>query len=51
MSGEAIAINVVNKINNKLKFLYRENSFLTPALRCSLRNELIQFQFDYVYSV
>ena len=51
MSGEAIAINVVNKINNKLKFLYRENSFLTSALRCSLRNELIQFQFDYVYSV
>ena len=27
MSGEAMALNVVNKINNKLKFLYRKNSF------------------------
>ena len=27
MSGEAMALNVVNKINNMLKFLYRKNSF------------------------
>ena len=33
MSEEAMALNVVNKINNKLKFLYRKNSFLTPILR------------------
>ena len=33
MSGEAMALNIANKINNKLKFLYRKNSFLTPALR------------------
>ena len=38
MSGEAMALNVVNKINNKLKFLYRKNSFLTPALRRLLCN-------------
>ena len=33
MSGEAIALNVVNRFDNKLKILYCENSFLTPALR------------------
>ena len=33
MSGEVMPLNVVNKINKKLKFLYRKNSYLTPALR------------------
>ena len=32
MSGDAMALTVVNKINNKLKFLYRKNIFLKPAL-------------------
>ena len=51
MSGEAMALNAVNKINNKLKFLYRKNSFLTPALRRLLCNALIQLYFDYAWSV
>ena len=46
-----MALNVVNKINNKLKFLYRKNSFLTPALRRLLCNALIQPHFDYACSV
>ena len=46
ISGEAIALKVVNEINNKLKFPYRKNSFLTPAL-C---NALIQPHFDYACS-
>ena len=33
MSGETVALSVVNKINNKLKFLYRKNRFLTSTLR------------------
>ena len=45
-----MALNVVNKINNKLKFLYRKNSFLTPALRHLLCNALIQPHFDYACS-
>ena len=45
MSGEAMALNVVNKINNKLKLLYHKNSFLMPALRCLLCNALIQPHF------
>ena len=36
MSGEAMAFNVVNKMNDRMKLLYRKNSFLTPALRCLL---------------
>ena len=47
MSGEAMALKAVNKINNKLKFLYCKNSFLTPALRRLLCNALIQPHFDY----
>ena len=50
MSGEAMALNVVNRINNKLKFLYHKNSFLMPALRCLLCNALIQYHFDYACS-
>ena len=48
MSGEAL--NVVNKTNNKLKFHYLKNSFLTPALRRLLCNALIQPHFDYACS-
>ena len=29
MSGEPMALKVINEINRKLKFLYRKNSFLT----------------------
>ena len=50
MSGEVIGLNVVNKIKNKLKFLYRKNSFLTTALRRLLCNALIQPHFDYACS-
>ena len=45
-----MALNVVNKINNKLKFIYRKNSFFTPALRRLLFNALIQPHFDYACS-
>ena len=44
--GETMALCVINKINNKLKFLYRKNKFLTPSLRRLLCNALIQPPFD-----
>ena len=47
MSGEPMALKVVNKINGKLKFPYRKNKFLTSKLRRMLCNALIQSQFDY----
>ena len=42
MSGEPMALKVINKINGKLKFLYRKNGFLSPELRRMLCNALIQ---------
>ena len=51
MHGEAMPLNLVNKINNKLKFLYCKNCFLMPALRRVLFNALIQPHCDYACSV
>ena len=31
MSGESMALKVINKINGKLKFLYGKNRFLVPG--------------------
>ena len=42
-----MALKVINKINGKLKFLYRKNRFLSPELRRMLCNALIQPHFDY----
>ena len=50
MSGETMALSVINKINNKLKFVYRKNRFLTPTLKRLLCNALIQPHFDYTCS-
>ena len=50
MSGEAMALHVIHKINNKLKFLYRKNDFLTPTLKRLLCNALTQPHFDYACS-
>ena len=44
MSGETMTLSVINKINNKLKFL------LTPALRRLLCDVLIPPHFDYACS-
>ena len=41
MSRKTMALSVINKINNKLKFPYRKNRFLTPTLRRLLCNALI----------
>ena len=48
MSEEPMALKVINKINGKLKLLYRKNRFLSPVLRRMLCNALIQPHFDYV---
>ena len=46
MSGEPMGLKVANKINGKLKFLYRKNKFLTPELGRMLWNALIQLHFN-----
>ena len=50
MSGETMVLSVINKINNKLKFFYGKNRFLTPTLRRLLCNAQIQPHFDYACS-
>ena len=47
MSCEPIALKVINKVNGKLKLLYRKNRYLTKELHRMLCNALIQSHFDY----
>ena len=50
MSGESMALKLINKIHSRLKFLHRKNKFLTPALGRLLCNALVQPHFDYASS-
>ena len=50
LSGESMALHVLNKVSTKLKFLYRKNEFLSAPLRRLLCNALIQPHFDYASS-
>ena len=45
-----MALKALNKINGKLKCLYRKDKFLTPTLHRMLCNALIQRYFDYTCS-
>ena len=47
LSGESMATHVVNKVNSRLRFLYRQNKFLEIPLRRLLCNAMIQPFFDY----
>ena len=51
LSDESMALNVIDKINSRLKFLHRQNRFLTPPLRRLLCNALTQSLFDYACTV
>ena len=48
--GEAMALKVINKVNGRLKFLYRKNRYLTPYLKRLFSNALMQLHFDYACS-
>ena len=43
-----MTLNVIDKVNSPLKFLHRQNRFLTRRLLC---NALIQSLFDYACTV
>ena len=49
-SVETMALKVINKINSRLRFLYRINGFLSLTLSRLLCNSLIQPHFDYACS-
>ena len=50
LSGESMATKVLRLVNNRLKFLYQKQKFLTLSLRQLLCNALIQLHYDYVCS-
>ena len=43
---QSMAVKVINKIKLRLKFLHRENKFLTPVLHTLICTVLIQPHFD-----
>ena len=47
LSGRGMAIKVLNKINSRLRFLYRKQNILDKPMRRLLSNALIQPHFDY----
>ena len=49
--NEPMTLKAINKIYSKLKLLYRKNIFLSPGLRRTLCNALIQSHFDYACPV
>ena len=49
-TGEEIVNNIVQKVNGRLKFLYRQCNFLEEKLRKSICSALIQCHLDYVCS-
>ena len=50
LCGEPMTLKALNKINGKLKFLYRKDKFLTATLCRMLCNAIIQLHFDYACS-
>ena len=47
MSEEPMALKVIIKLNDKLKFFCRKNRFISPELQIMLCNALNQPHFDY----
>ena len=47
LAGEAIANDIIQKVNSRLKFLYRQCSSLNEKTRKSLCSALIQCHLDY----
>ncbi len=47
LSGKSMVDNILSKINNKLRFLYRKRKFLSKDIRKLLCNSLIQTHYDF----
>ena len=45
-----MTLKVINKVNNRLRFLYRKNRYLSPNQKKFLCNAIIQPHFDYAGS-
>ena len=51
LSGESMATHVINKVNSRLRFLYRQNKFLDSLLHRLLCNTMIQPFFNYACNI
>ena len=47
LSGKSMAIHIINKVNSRLRLLYRKNKFLDIPFRRLLCNAMIQPYLDY----
>ncbi len=47
LSGDVMVTSVINKVNGKLKFLYRHAQYLNQKLRKNLCSALLQCHIDY----
>ena len=50
LSGEYIVDSIINKVNNRLRFLYRQAKFLDVKCKSSLCSALISCHLDYACS-
>lgn len=50
LSGVTVANNLIKKVNGRLKFMYRKQSFLDCNVRKILANAIIQPHLDYACS-
>ena len=50
LSGESMALKVINQTNSRLRVLYWKNKFVSQPLCRLLCNALIESHFDYVCS-
>ena len=50
LSGKDMAEKFLEKVNGKLKFIYRQSKYLNKRLRRMLCNTIIQPHFDYASS-
>ena len=47
LNGESIVSSIIQKVNARLKFLYRQAGCLDRGSRMTLSSALIQCYFDY----
>ena len=49
LTGEDIVNGIIQKVNSRLKFLYRYGKCLNAKTRKTLSSALIMYHFDYAY--
>ena len=50
LSGENMVNGIIQKVNSRLKFLYRQSKCLNAKTRKTLSSALIMYHFDYACS-